>query len=73
MHIFIEGGRALLGGEIGEASLEIADGKISAVDGVAAHTALNIDAGGLLAMLRPSSLRSRQGWRFVAPREDARP
>jgi alpha-D-ribose 1-methylphosphonate 5-triphosphate diphosphatase len=50
MHIFIEGGRALLGGEICEASLEIADGKISAVDGVAAHGALNIDAGGLLVL-----------------------
>jgi alpha-D-ribose 1-methylphosphonate 5-triphosphate diphosphatase len=50
MHIFIEGGRALLGGQIGEASLEIADGKISAVDGAMAHTALNIDAGGLLVL-----------------------
>jgi alpha-D-ribose 1-methylphosphonate 5-triphosphate diphosphatase len=50
MHIFIEGGRALLGGEIGEASLEISDGKISAVDGAAAHAALNIDAGGLLVL-----------------------
>ncbi len=50
MHIFIEGGRALLGGQIGEASLEIADGKISAVDGATVHTALNIDAGGLLVL-----------------------
>jgi alpha-D-ribose 1-methylphosphonate 5-triphosphate diphosphatase len=50
MHIFIEGGRALLGGEIGDASLEIADGKISAVDGAAARTALNIDADGLLVL-----------------------
>ena len=50
MHIFIEGGRALLGGEIGEASLEIADGKISTVDAAAAHAALNIDAGGLLVL-----------------------
>jgi alpha-D-ribose 1-methylphosphonate 5-triphosphate diphosphatase len=50
MHIFIEGGRALLGGQIGEASIEIADGKISAVDGATVHTALNIDAGGLLVL-----------------------
>ena len=50
MHIFIEGGRALLGGEICEASLEIADSKISAVDGAAAHAAVNIDAGGLLVL-----------------------
>jgi alpha-D-ribose 1-methylphosphonate 5-triphosphate diphosphatase len=50
MHIFIEGGRALLGGEICEASLEITDGKIGAVDGAAAHAGLNIDAGGLLVL-----------------------
>jgi alpha-D-ribose 1-methylphosphonate 5-triphosphate diphosphatase len=50
MHIFIEGGRALLGREIGEASLEIADGKISAVDGATEHATLNIDAGGLLVL-----------------------
>ena len=50
MHILIEGGRALLGGKIGEASLEIADGKISAVDHAPARGALNIDADGLLVL-----------------------
>jgi alpha-D-ribose 1-methylphosphonate 5-triphosphate diphosphatase len=50
MNIFIEGGRALLGEEICEASLETADGKIGAVDHAPARGALNIDAGGLLVL-----------------------
>jgi alpha-D-ribose 1-methylphosphonate 5-triphosphate diphosphatase len=50
MNIFIEGGRALLGEEICDASLEIADGKIGAVDHVPARGALNIDADGLLVL-----------------------
>ena len=48
--IFIEGGRALLGQEICEASLEIAGGKISAVDPSHKRAALGIDAGGLLVL-----------------------
>jgi alpha-D-ribose 1-methylphosphonate 5-triphosphate diphosphatase len=48
--IFIEGGRALLGQEICEASLEIAGGKISAVDPAHRRGALGIDAGGLLVL-----------------------
>ncbi len=50
MNIFIEGGRALLGEEICDASLEITDGKIGAVDHVPARGALNIDADGLLVL-----------------------
>ena len=50
MDIFIEGGRTLLGQDIREASLEIADGKISAVDQRPARGALAIDAGGLLVL-----------------------
>ena len=48
--IFIEGGRALLGQEICDASLEIADGKISAVDPSHRRGSLGIDAGGLLVL-----------------------
>jgi alpha-D-ribose 1-methylphosphonate 5-triphosphate diphosphatase len=50
MNIFIDGGRALLGEEIRDASLEMADGKIHAVDHAPAHGALNIDADGLLVL-----------------------
>jgi alpha-D-ribose 1-methylphosphonate 5-triphosphate diphosphatase len=50
MNIFIEGGRALLGEEICEASLEIADGKIGTADHAPARGALNIDADGLLVL-----------------------
>jgi len=48
--IFIEGGRALLGQEICEASLEITEDKISAVDPSHRRGALDIDAGGLLVL-----------------------
>ncbi|SDT04281.1 alpha-D-ribose 1-methylphosphonate 5-triphosphate diphosphatase [Bradyrhizobium canariense] len=48
--IFIEGGRTLLGGEICEASLQISDGKISAVDSERGRRSLGIDAGGLLVL-----------------------
>ncbi|MEO6839789.1 MAG: alpha-D-ribose 1-methylphosphonate 5-triphosphate diphosphatase [Bradyrhizobium sp.] len=50
MNLFIEGGRALLGGKICEASLEVADGRISAADHPPARGALNIDADGLLVL-----------------------
>lgn len=45
--IFIDGGRALLGGEILEASLRIADGEIVAVDSATERSSLGIDARGL--------------------------
>jgi alpha-D-ribose 1-methylphosphonate 5-triphosphate diphosphatase len=45
--IFIEGGRALLGNEIVEASLQIADGEISAVGSEHGHGSLGLDARGL--------------------------
>jgi alpha-D-ribose 1-methylphosphonate 5-triphosphate diphosphatase len=48
--IFIDGGRVLLGEEICEASLEIANGKISAMDLSQGRGALGIDAGGLLVL-----------------------
>jgi alpha-D-ribose 1-methylphosphonate 5-triphosphate diphosphatase len=50
MNIFLEGGRALLGEEICDVSLEIADGRICAVDHLPARGALNIDADGLLVL-----------------------
>ncbi len=49
-HILIEGGRALLGNEIHEASLEIADGRIDAVGAEHRRGALTLDAGGLLVL-----------------------
>jgi alpha-D-ribose 1-methylphosphonate 5-triphosphate diphosphatase len=48
--ILIEGGRALLGNEIHEASLEIADGKISADGTEHGRGALTLDAAGLLVL-----------------------
>lgn len=49
-HISIEGGRALLGNDIHGASLEIADGKISAVGAEHGRGALTLDATGLLVL-----------------------
>jgi alpha-D-ribose 1-methylphosphonate 5-triphosphate diphosphatase len=48
--ILISGGRALLGRQIREASLEIGGSRISAVDGPQAHGACEIDASGLLVL-----------------------
>ncbi|MDB5606442.1 MAG: alpha-D-ribose 1-methylphosphonate 5-triphosphate diphosphatase [Bradyrhizobium sp.] len=48
--IFIEGGRALLGKEIVEASLQIADGEISAVGSEHGRGSVGLDAGGLLVL-----------------------
>ncbi len=45
--IFIEGGRALLGGEILESSLQIGGGEISAVGSHHGRGSLGLDAGGL--------------------------
>jgi alpha-D-ribose 1-methylphosphonate 5-triphosphate diphosphatase len=47
---FIEGGRTLLGPEICETSLEIADGKIGAVDCEHGRGSFGIDASGLLVL-----------------------
>lgn len=49
-HILIEGGRALLGNEIHEAALGIADGKICAVGAEHERGALTLDATGLLVL-----------------------
>ncbi len=49
-NMFVEGGRALLGQEIVETSLEIADGKISAVGVEQGRGSLGIDARGLLVL-----------------------
>ena len=49
-HILIEGGRALLGNEIHEAALGIADGKICAVGAEHERGALKLDATGLLVL-----------------------
>ncbi len=48
--IFIEGGRALLGGEIVDTSLTIADGKIGDIDSSGHRSALTLDARGLLVL-----------------------
>jgi alpha-D-ribose 1-methylphosphonate 5-triphosphate diphosphatase len=47
MHLTIEGGRALLGDEIMETSLQVADGEISAVGSDRGPGAFGLDAGGL--------------------------
>ncbi len=49
-NLFVEGGRALLGQEILETSIEIADGKIRAMGAEQAHGSLGIDARGLLVL-----------------------
>jgi alpha-D-ribose 1-methylphosphonate 5-triphosphate diphosphatase len=49
-NLFVEGGRALLGQEILETSIEIADGKIRAVGAEQARGSLGIDARGLLVL-----------------------
>jgi alpha-D-ribose 1-methylphosphonate 5-triphosphate diphosphatase len=48
--MFIEGGRALVGEEISEATLQIADGEISAVGPVPGRGSSGIDAHGLLVL-----------------------
>jgi alpha-D-ribose 1-methylphosphonate 5-triphosphate diphosphatase len=48
--IFIEGGRALLGGDIAETSLAIADGKICQTDAAGGRASLELDARGLLVL-----------------------
>ena len=48
--IFIEGGRTLLGGDIIESSLAIADGKIRKIDAASERALLRFDARGLLVL-----------------------
>jgi alpha-D-ribose 1-methylphosphonate 5-triphosphate diphosphatase len=48
--IFIEGGRALLGGDIVETSLAIADGKICKTDAAGGRASLELDGRGLLVL-----------------------
>lgn len=48
--ILIEGGRALVGGEIAETSLQVAGGDIDAVGAHATRARLSIDAGDLLVL-----------------------
>jgi alpha-D-ribose 1-methylphosphonate 5-triphosphate diphosphatase len=48
--IFIEGGRTLLGGDIVEASLQIADGEISELGSYHGHGSLGIDGRDLLVL-----------------------
>ena len=68
--IFIEGGRALLGGEFVEASLQIADGTIGARRfGPRPQSTLALDARGLLVL--PGHRRS--AWRCVRAADDAAP
>lgn len=48
--ILIEGGRAILGAEIHKTSLQVADGKISAVEPDHGRGALSLDASGLMVL-----------------------
>jgi alpha-D-ribose 1-methylphosphonate 5-triphosphate diphosphatase len=48
--IFIEGGRALIGGEFAESSLLVADGKIRPIDSIQRSGSLGLDADGLLVL-----------------------
>jgi alpha-D-ribose 1-methylphosphonate 5-triphosphate diphosphatase len=66
--IFIEGGRALLGGEILEASLQIADGKIGAVGSDDGHGSFGLDAGGLLVLPGIIDLHGDAFERQIMPR-----
>ena len=66
--IFIEGGRALLGGEILEASLQIAHGQISAVGSNAGRGSFGLDAGGLLVLPGIIDLHGDAFERQIMPR-----
>jgi alpha-D-ribose 1-methylphosphonate 5-triphosphate diphosphatase len=50
MEILIDRGRALLGGELRETSLRIANGKIGSIDTAHGQDSIGIDAGGLLVL-----------------------
>jgi alpha-D-ribose 1-methylphosphonate 5-triphosphate diphosphatase len=66
--IFIEGGRALLGGEILEASLQIADGEIGAVGSDAGRGSFGLDAGALLVLPGIIDLHGDAFERQIMPR-----
>jgi alpha-D-ribose 1-methylphosphonate 5-triphosphate diphosphatase len=66
--IFIEGGRAILGAEILKTSIEIADGKISAVDCDRGHGSLGIDARDLLVLPGIVDLHGDAFERQIMPR-----
>ncbi len=66
--IFIEGGRALLGGEILEASLQIADGEIGAVGSDHGRGLFGLDAGGLLVLPGIIDLHGDAFERQIMPR-----
>jgi len=67
-NMFIEGGRALLGQEILETSLGIADGKISAVGAEQGRGSLGIDARGLLVLPGIVDLHGDAFERQIMPR-----
>jgi alpha-D-ribose 1-methylphosphonate 5-triphosphate diphosphatase len=66
--ISIEGGRALLGEEILEASLQLADGEISAVDSNHGRGSFGLDASGLLVLPGIVDLHGDAFERQIMPR-----
>jgi alpha-D-ribose 1-methylphosphonate 5-triphosphate diphosphatase len=66
--IFIEGGRALLGGEIRETSLAIAGGDISAVDPDHSRASIGVDARGLKVLPGIVDLHGDAFERQIMPR-----
>jgi alpha-D-ribose 1-methylphosphonate 5-triphosphate diphosphatase len=66
--IFVEGGRALLGGEILEASLQISDRVISVIDSRQARGSLGLDARGLLVLPGIVDLHGDAFERQIMPR-----
>jgi alpha-D-ribose 1-methylphosphonate 5-triphosphate diphosphatase len=66
--IFIEGGRALLGGEILEASLQIADGNISTVGSDHGRGSFCLDARGVLVLPGIIDLHGDAFERQIMPR-----
>jgi alpha-D-ribose 1-methylphosphonate 5-triphosphate diphosphatase len=66
--IFIEGGRALLGGEVLEASLQIADGKIGTVGSDHGRGSCCLDASGLLVLPGIVDLHGDAFERQIMPR-----
>jgi alpha-D-ribose 1-methylphosphonate 5-triphosphate diphosphatase len=66
--LLIERGRALIGEEIVETTLEIADGEISAIDGDHGRGSLDLDARGLLVLPGIVDLHGDAFERQVMPR-----
>ncbi len=69
--IFIEGGRALLGSEVLEASLRIADGKIGTVGSDHGRGSRCLDARGLLVLPGIVDLHGDAFERQIMPRPGA--